>query len=245
MLPSLVLAAAIGIPPCWDIFDSALRHSAMAQHPAYVSYNEHINVTQDEHRLVQSVAHVDYRDDGVARVSDERFNFEPILTRHEEPGPPELGPYGRKRAIWLPQDQVFPTIATVRSQGDIACRVTGVETYKGHATYHLSFENVRHDRPSLKALWVDTASKDIWKLIVSGYVNFADDPGAAPGLADFEVELAYSGPYLMVDHVVWQYDRREYSQVSRYFGEYTLSDYNFPGSLPKSYFADAAAAVMP
>jgi hypothetical protein len=49
---------------------------------------------------------------------------------------------------------------------------------------------------------------------------------------------------LVVDHVVWQYDRREYSQMSRYFGEYTLSGYRFPGSLPASYFG-AAAALAP
>lgn len=241
MFPSLVLAAAIGTPPCWDIFDTALRHNATAQHPAYVTYDERIKVTQDNQRLVQSVAHVDYRDDGLARVRDERFDFAPFITRHTEPGPPELGPYGSERETWMPQMQLMPTIATVRAEGNMTCVFAGVEAYKGHSTYHLQFENRMPQRPALKAMWVDTASGDVWKLIVSGYVHFADDPDAAPALADFEVELAYSGRYLVVDHVVWQYDRREYSQMSRYFGEYTLSGYQFPGSLPASYFGSAAA----
>jgi hypothetical protein len=235
MLPSLVLAA-IGAAPCWNIFDAALRHSATAQHPPYVSYDERIHVTQDDQRLVQSIAFVDYRDDGVARVRDERFDFAPILTRHQEPGPPELGPYGSQRSLWLPQLQFLPTIADVRSQGDMTCTNLGIESYKGHDTYHLQFTQLRSDRPALKDLWIDARSNDIWKLIVSGYVNFEDDTGAPPGLADFQVELGYVGRYLVVNHVVWQYSRREFSQTSEYFAEYTLSGYRFPDSLPPSYF---------
>jgi hypothetical protein len=236
MFPSLVLAAIGAAPSCWDIFDTALRHSAMASHPAYVSYDEHIHVTQDDQRLVQSVAHVVYRDDGLAWVRDERFDFTPILTRHEEPGPPELGPYGSERDAWIPQLQLLPTIADVRAQGDMSCSNLGEEPYKGHSTFHLRFAQQRPDRPSLKELWVDTVSHDIWKLIVSGYVRFDDDPGARPGLADFQVELGYAGPYLVVNHVVWEYSRRVYSQTSVYFAEYNLGGYSFPGSLPASYF---------
>lgn len=244
MFPSLFLAAVIGIPPCWDIFDTALRQSAASNHPAYVTYDERIFIRQDNQRLVQSVAHVEYRDDGLARVRDERFDFAPLLTRHEEPGPPELGPYAAHRDNWLPQVTIFPTIVSVRAQGDMSCSVHDVESYKGHDAYRLDFVSRNPNRPALKAMWVDTRSNDIWKVIVSGWVHFADDPGAGPALADFEVELAYSGPYLVVSHVVWQYDRREYSQTSRYFAEYTLSGYRFPASLPASYFG-ASTALAP
>ncbi len=245
MFPSLVLAAAIGVPPCWDIFDTAVRHRALAPHPTYVSYNERIFVAEDDQRLVQSTAHVDYRDDGLARVRDERFNYEPIVTRHAEPGPPELGPYGSERDSWLPQRDMLPTIAKVRTQGDMSCTIDGVEAYKGHSTYHLVFSGASDRRPSLKAMWVDTQSKDIWKVIVSGPVLFEDGPQQPLSLASFEVELAYAGPYLVVDHVVWSYRRHEYSQTTRYFGEYTLSDYTFPPALPPSYFGDTAAVVSP
>ncbi len=244
MFPSLVLAVAIGIPPCWNIFDAALRHSAMSMHPPYVHYDEHILVTQDDQRLVQTIAHVDYRDDGLARVQDERFNYEPILTRHTEPGPPELGPYGSNRESWLPQSDVLPTIANVRAQGDMRCKFNDVEAYKNHTTYRLDFSGTPA-RPSIKSMWIDTTSNTIWKVIVSGYVRFADDPDGPRPLANFEVELGYAGKYLVVNHVVWQYRRHEYSQVSTYFGEYTLNGYAFPDVLPDEYFRNTAAFVSP
>lgn len=239
MFASVVLAAAMSVPPCWDVFDGAVRRSAASDHPQYVSYDERILVTQDEQRLVQSMAHVDYRDDGLALVRDERFDFAPILTRDTEPGPPELGPYGRSRDGWLPERDIFPTIARVRSQGALTCTLVNKETYKGHSTYHLIFTGAAN-RPSLRALWVDTASGVIWKVIVSGYVHFDDSSSSPKTLADFEVELAYAGPYLVVNHVVWSYDRHEYSQVSRYFGEYTMGGYAFPRTMPDRYFAETA-----
>jgi hypothetical protein len=242
MLTMLALAATAAIPPCWDVFDSALRHNASAPHPAYVSYDERISVTEDRAPLVSSVAHIDYRDDGLARVRDERFDFAPIVTRHTEPGPPELGPYGPARWMWLPQEQALPIIARVRSQGDLQCSVADTETYKGHNTYHLIFSGPNTQRPSLKAMWVDTGTHDVWKVIVSGPVIFADDPGAPTALADFEVELEYVGPYLIVDHVVWSYRRRIYSQYADYFGEYTLGGFSFPHSLPTSYFATTTSS---
>jgi hypothetical protein len=246
MFALVALVAAVSVPPCWDIFDSALRRSAASAHPAYVSYDERILVTQDDQRLVQSTAHVDYRDDGLARVSDERFNFEPFVTRHAEPGPPVLGPYGPNRDTWIPQTDVLPTIASVRTEGDMRCQDAGIEVYKGHTTYHLRFTSISHktNRPSIKGMWVDTTSNAIWKVIVSGYVHFSDDEDAKD-LADFEVELSYTGPYLVVDHVVWSYRRHEYSQVSNYFGEYTLTGYSFPGHMPASYFGDTTAARSP
>lgn len=242
MFLPLLLASAISIPPCWDIFDGALRHSANAAHPAFVSYDERISITADDRPLLFSLAHVDYRDDGTARVADQRFDYHPIITRRAEPGPPELGPYGNSRAAWLPLDgneAGLPVISSVRVGGKVTCTVAGIEKYKGHDAYHLVFGNVPTDRPTVKALWVDTTTGDMWKLIVSGYVLFAGGAGAQP-LTDFEVELAYRGPYLVVDHVVWQYTRREYGQSSTYFGEYHLSGFEFPRNLPPALFEDVS-----
>lgn len=246
MLPALFLAAALGSespPRCWDVFDSAVRRSAAAAHPAYVSYDERISVTGDGEQVLYSTAHVDYRDDGTARVEDERFAFAPIVTRQAEPGPPELGPYGAERIAWLPQESLdggFPVIAAVRAQGKIACDIADVETYKGHQAYHIVFRNTPRNRPGLKELWIDTQSRDIWKLRVTGYVLFVGSQEASP-LTDFQVELEYAGPYLVVDHVVWQYRRREYSQYADYFGEYTLGGFSFPSTLPNSYFRQSGA----
>jgi hypothetical protein len=242
MFPTLVLAAAFASSSqCWNIYDAALRHSASSAHPAFVSYNVLTHITEDEQPLIYSRAHVDYRDDGLARVLDERFNFEPILTRHTEPGPPVIGPYGSRRAAWLPQDIELPIIADVRSQGSVTCDFAA-ESYRGYATYHITFTGVHiNDRPAVKQMWIDVNSHDVWKLIVSGPVEFADDPEGEHPLADFEVELGYTGPYLLVNHVVWKYRRREFSQYATYFAEYTLSSYSFPSELPASYFATTTA----
>jgi len=241
MFATVVLAAALGAPQCWDIFDGALRRSALADHPAFITYNERIAVTADEQTVLYSMAHVDYRDDGTARVEDERFGFQPFITRHAEPGPPELGPYGRDRFSWVPADAVdgsYPIIARVRVQGNVICNLGGIESYKGHQVYHLIFGNTQLDRPTVKEMWVDKGSQDIWKLTVSGYVYFVD-MDAPPPLTDFQVELAYAGPYLVVDHVVWAYRRHEFSQYTNYFGEYTLTGFNFPEALPAAYFGDS------
>lgn len=244
MFGALVLAVAVSAPHCWDIFDGALRHSAAAAHPAYVSYDERISIMEDEQPLIRSRAHVYYRDDGLARVLDERYAFEPIITRHAEPGPPEIGPYGGNRAEWLPQDDDLPVIADVRSQGGVTCDLRGIEAYKGHVAYHLAFAGAAvKNRPALKQMWVDARTMDVWKLIVSGPVEFADDPGSAHPLADFQVELAYVGPYLLVNHVVWHYRRHEFSQFATYFAEYTLSSFSFPSELPASYFAESTAVA--
>ena len=80
-------------------------------------------------------------------------------------------------------------------------------------------------------------------MIVSGYVVFVDDPSTAPALANFEVELGYSGPYLVVNHVVWSYRRHVFSQYANYFGEYTLGNFSFPDRLPASYFGEDAAML--
>lgn len=243
MIHALILAVLTTTPSCWDIFDGALRHSASAAHPPYVTYSERIDVTANREPLIFSLARVDYRDDGVSRVEDERFNYEPFVTRHAEPGPPELGPYGKRRAMWqLDADDNLPTIAHVRSGGNVGC-MAAEEPYKGHDTYHLAFTGGLPGRPGLKALWVDAQSSEIWKLIISAPVTFIEDPKHPNGLAEFQVELAYIGPYLVVQHVVWTYRRQEYAQWVDYFGEYTYSDYAFPSELPASYFGGDIAAL--
>lgn len=244
MLAALVLGlVAAAAPPCWDVYDGALRHSAAASHPAFVSYDEQIRITEDNFPLVRSRAHVDYRDDGWARVLDERFDFEPIVTRHAEPGPPEIGPYGQSRAAWLPQDSELPIIADVRSEGAVSCTLSETVPYKGRVSRHLIFSGGQiAERAGVKEMWVDAKTGDVWKLIVSGPVAFADDPGSKTELADFEVELGYVGPYLLVNHVTWKYHRREFSQYSSYFAEYTLGGYAFPAQLPASYFAQKTVA---
>lgn len=247
MLATLLLTVALQThapPSCWDILDKALSRNALAPHPRFVSYDERIQVMQNNHPYIQSIAFIDYRDnDGLARVRDERFDFTPLLTWHTEPGPPELGPYGKSRNSWLPQTEPFPVIANVRSQGDMKCAVQGFEEYKGHHTYLVTFSGVPDTRPSLKAIWVDTDSGVIWKLITSGFVNVTTDDGVRPAITDFQVEVGYQDGYLVVQHVVWDLHFKEYSQSSHYFGEYTFSNYAFPPKAPADFFASATTGT--
>jgi len=242
MFHVLLLTALSALPRCWDVYDAALTHNAGAAHPPFISYTERISVTEDGAPLLVSFAEVDYRDDdGLARVSDERFDYQPYLTRHAEPGPPELGPYGNERALWLPDTSGLRVIARVRSGGRLKCTLADEEAYKGHDTYHLAFTGTDANRPHLDDLWVDTRTNDIWKLIVTGPISGLE--GDPHGVAEFQVELGYAGPYLLVNHVVWSYRKREYSQYVNYFGEYTFSGYAFPRDLPSSYFAPSSAAL--
>lgn len=243
MIQLVVLAALAALPPCWSLYDTALTHSASAAHPPYVTYDERISVMADGAPVLYSGATIDYRDDGLARVSDERFDYHPFVTRATEPGPPEIGPYGRTRTMWLPQAPGLPIIADVRSSGGVTCTVVDEELYKDHDTYHLAFTGAQETRPHLQEMWIDRRSHDIWKLVLTGPVPLIDESGNSRGLAQFQVELAYNGPHLVVKHVVWTYRLREYSQYVDYFGEYVFDDFRFPQTLPDSYFADTDVGV--
>lgn len=240
MLAALVLAFSSVAPDCWQIYDEAVRRSALSLHPPYVQYDERIEIDANQRPLVTSRAHVDYRDDGWARVVDARFDNDPFFTRQAEPGPPVLGPYGSQRASWLPNlaEAAYPLIGDVRTHGDAQCELAGTQTYKGHSSYHLVFTHAKADRPQLKELWVDTSSYDIWKIALSGYVYFAG-ADKEPPLANFQVELGYTGPYLLVNHVVWAYRDHVYSQWDDYFGEYYFSGFQFPQRVSPDLFAAA------
>lgn len=244
MIQLIAFAALTAFPACWSLYDAALTHSASAAHPPYVSYNERVSVTADGAPVLYSTATIDYRDDGMARVSDERFDFRPFVTSATEPGPPEIGPYGGGRTMWLPQAPGLPIIADVRSAGNVKCTIVDEETYKDHDTYHLAFSGAVETKPHLQELWIDTRSHDIWKLVLTGPVPLIDEGGNSRGLAQFQVELGYNGPHLVVKHVVWTYRLRQYSQYVDYFGEYVFDGFTFPARLPDSYFADTAVGIQ-
>lgn len=233
----MLLAALAAMPSCWGIYDAALTHSAAAPHPPYITYDERVSVNQDGEALLRSAAHIDYRDDGIARVADERFAYDPFVTRNVEPGPPELGPYGSGRSMWLPQAPGVPTIAALRATGKVSCSIAGVGPYRSRQAYHLIFRGAIPARPHLDDLWVDVQSHDIWRVDVTGPVDLLAGADSSIGLGKYEIELTYSGPYLVVDHVTWRYRQRVYSQEADYTAEYSFSGFAFPRELPSSYFA--------
>jgi len=232
-------------PNCWDVAYGALRHRAAAPHPPYISYAQSAELIVDGKTLMQSRPRITYRDDGALRVDDDGLVY---VTRDAVPGPPELGPYGDRRSMWLPMDDSsdpsLPLIGTVHSRNPtMSCTNLGIESYKDHETYKLAFNTVYPDRPSLKALWVDTRSSEIWKVIVSGAVpvGLSDDTRSV-GLADFEVELAPYESYVVVNHVTWKFNFHEFSQTATLFGEYYYRGFEFPKQVPPGFFTAQSPA---
>ena len=239
-------SAQVGRPDCWELTYAALRHRAVAPHPAYISYHETVDLSLDGRELVQSRPEITYRDDGVLRVDDDGFVY---VTNHAVPGPPELGPYGDRRSMWLPVDENqsnLPLIGTVSTRSrTMSCRNDGLEVYKDHDTYRLTFNTIHPNRPSLKALWIDARTSEIWKVIVSGNVpvGFSNDDRGPVGLADFEVELAPYEQYVLVNHITWKYSFREFSQTANFFGEYYYSSFGFPKDVPPGFFSRQVTAL--
>lgn len=231
------------LPDCWDVAYGAIHHRAEAPHPPFIIYSERMLIAGDGRPLLQNRENVIYRDDGLARISDDRFDGHAYLTNLTDPGPPELGPYGNRRSMWLPIQESdyskLPLIGEVRSRNPsgLSCTNDGIERYKDHDTYLLSFTTQFPERPSLKALWVDVHTSEIWKVILTGYLPIAltDNPKNAR-LTDFEVELQEEGRYLVVNHVTWKYRYHQYDQYSNLFGEYYYTGFQFPSDLPSTAF---------
>lgn len=222
---------------CWNIYDKALAHSAAAPRPPYVSYNERTSIFVDGEPLMRTNARIDYRDDGLARIADERFDYVPFVTRTLDPGPPEIGPYGTSRDLWMPASTDVKTIAAVRARGSVTCTVRDTETPGGSHAYHLAFTGANPRRPHLDDLWVDGASADVMKVALTAPAPIAGAVAGPSAFAQYDVELRKHGAYLLVDTVTWVCRQRIYSQQTQYAGEYAFADYSFPQALPSSYFA--------
>lgn len=241
MLAGLIIAA-LG-PSCWDVYDAALRHSAALPRPPYVTYIERIDIENGDNSQRQALrpstyagdARIQYRDDGLARVEDQRFDYDPIVTTFPDPGPPELGPYGARRTIWRGVPDVLPVISSVRSKSSVTCTLS-VETYKGRQTYHLAFRGASSKLPHVDDFWVDAQTQDIWKVALDAPVSFNYGYAPSDDLAHFEIELKYEGRYLMVQHVTWEAHVPTHGQSMHVFAQYAYSDYAFPAQLPEKTF---------
>ncbi len=229
---------ASALPDCWSLTFAALKHRAVSAHPPYIAYVEAGSISEDQRTLMRMNPSVVYRDDGVLRISEDGFTY---LTRTAEPGPPELGPYGERRSVWLPiedaPDPALPLIGSVRTRSTtMTCANEGIENLKEHQTYRLVFTTQHPDRPSLRALWVDTRTSEIWKVIVSGPTPVAVTNDRSQPLADFEIELAQVGNYVVVNHITWKLSYHQFWQTTKFFGEYYFSAFAFPTDVPAGFF---------
>lgn len=222
-------AARADTETCWQTVYKAIAHSVAQPHPPFTSYTERTAISQDGSVVQRALVKVLYRDDGLALIDDSRWTY-PMLTNTLEPGPPVLGPYGEGRDEWLAladNATSYPVISTVHTKPRGACGVQE-EAYNGRETEHVVLPDAPTDHPALKALWIDAQSEAIWKVLVSGLVQFHNIGSDVPHFADFQVEFQQVNGYTVVRHVTWQYRLQYYTQYSNVFGEYYFTGYTFP-----------------
>jgi hypothetical protein len=236
------LIFAVLSPSCWDVYDAALGHSARAPHPAYSTYVEQIDIqygdpnasTAARGSRYRGIARVQYLDDGTARVEDQRFSYAPIVTQYLDPGPPELGPYGTRRNMWIGVPDPVRVISSVRTKSSVTCTLSA-EPYEGRQTYHLAFRGASAKLPHVDDLWVDMQTQDIWKVALDAPINFNYMHFASMQLAHYEIQLGYQGRYFMVRKVSWEAEVPTGSQSMHTFAQYAFGDYAFPGGTPPSF----------
>ena len=219
MILAAAAAALLSVSSCWNAYDAALRHSAQAAHPQFVSYDESARLDGGAQRVVRERAHIDYRDDGTALVLDDRAGPSPIVTRNVDPGPPVLGPYGRARAAWMSPD-LWPPIRTAANSGGTdgeICTMAPSVSIEGARAYHLLFYR-RKQSVGLDELWVDAHTFQIRRVILTGLVLFGASITAKP--TNYDISVSRSGPYNVVSHVVWS--------LGGYTGDYTFANFSFP-----------------
>ncbi len=225
---------------CWQMIMNALDRSAHSPHARFVSYGELEHIDEDGHTLENVHASITYRDDGLAYVNDERWEY-PFVSRYLEPGPPVLGPYGDARDMWLALDSNSPTrlpvIANVHNHPRIGCRDAGAEMLGGMTVRHLLVGEEQRDRLGLRAVWIDPSSLEIKRVIVRGPLQIYGADSIQEKHTDYTVDIEHVDGYSVVHRVWWQYREEFYSQRSLLDAEYVFTNYHFselppPGTLP-------------
>jgi hypothetical protein len=224
----LLLATALS-DACWHLIFGAMRHDAAAPHPRYISYSENVDITADRHPFFYFNIDVVYRDDGVAYVNDARW-ARPFVSDEVDPGPPVLGPYGKARSGWLPDELVggrLQTIASVDNVPQLPCTDEGDETIDGARYAHLVTGVADKSRPALKEIWIDRQSLGIPRLIVSGILRRQNYAIFERGLTDYQVDMQNLGGYSVVRTVRWTSRIHWYDQSTNFAALYTFGNYRF------------------
>ncbi|HTZ53573.1 MAG TPA: hypothetical protein VMB20_00805 [Candidatus Acidoferrum sp.] len=213
---------------CWHLVFAAIRHSAEAPRPQYISYSENVDITANTNPFLYYNIDVVYRTDGIAYVEDSRWAQAFVTHDLLEPGPPVLGPYGSARYGWLPAGVLggrLQTIASVENFPKLPCTDEGDETIDGVRYAHLVTGVADKRRPALKEIWIDRQSLAIPRLIVSGVLLYENFYGH--GLADYQVDMQNVGGYAVVRTVRWTSLVRSYHQTTKLDAVFTFGNYRF------------------
>jgi hypothetical protein len=228
-------AAARADDACWQMVFAAIERDAAAPHAAYISYSELVNIEEDRRRYERATANITYRDDGTASIDDDRW-ARPFISNFLEPGPPVLGPYGKRRDDWLAiasQRFALPLIADVHNEAQRQCVDRGDQVVDGESVADIALINAPTDRPALKEIWIDRRSRDIARVVVSDYLTIAGvDWSLEHVLTDFSVEMQHVNGYAVVHRVLWTYTMKVYDQWSTLDAEYDFDNYAFDNAPP-------------
>ena len=227
--------AARSSDACWQLVFAAIERDAAAPHAAYVSYSELVNIQEDRRRYERATANITYRDDGIASIDDDRW-ARPFMSNFLEPGPPVLGPYGKRRADWLAvasQKFALPLIADVQNEARRVCVDRGDQVIDGETVADIALLDAPTDRPALKEIWIDRRSLDIAQVVLSEYLTIAAvDWSLEHVLTDFSVEMEHVDGYAVVHRVYWTYSMKVYDQWSTLDAEYDFENYGFENTPP-------------
>jgi hypothetical protein len=228
-------AAARADDACWQLVYAAVIRDAAAPHAAYISYSELVNIQSDGHRYERASANITYRDDGIASIDDDRW-ARPFMSNFLEPGPPVLGPYGKRREDWLAiasREFSLPLIADVHNEKQRVCVDRGDEVINGAKVADIALIDAPTDRPALKEIWIDRRSNDIARVVLSGYLTIATvDWSLQHVLTDFSIDVEHVNGYAVVQRVAWTYNLKVYDQWSTLDAEYDFANYAFEDAPP-------------
>ncbi len=228
-------AAARADDACWQLVYAAIERDAAAPHAAYISYSELVNIQEDRRRYERATANITYRDDGTASIDDDRW-ARPFVSNFLEPGPPVLGPYGKRREDWLAvasQRFALPLIADVHDNAQRICVDRGDVLVDGETVADIALLDAPTDRPALKEIWIDRRSLDIAQVVLSEYLTIAAvDWSLEHVLTNFSVEMEHVDGYAVVHRVNWTYSMKVYDQWSTLDAEYDFDNYAFDNAPP-------------
>jgi hypothetical protein len=220
---------------CWQLVFAAIERDAAAPHAAYISYSELVNIQNDGERYERASANITYRDDGIASINDDRW-ARPFVSDFLEPGPPVLGPYGKRRDEWLAaaaREFALPMIADVHNAAQRSCVDRGDELLDGATVADIALLDAPTDRPALKEIWIDRRTHDIGRVVLSGYLTIATVNWSLQHvLTDFAIDIEHVNGYAVVRRVAWTYSFKVYDQWSTLDAQYDFANYTFQDAPP-------------
>ncbi len=246
-----IAAAAIGTSnaqanngACWQMIGSAVKRSAQAVLPKFISYSERTEFSLNGKPANTYNSQITYRDDGMAYINDDRWTY-PMVSESIEPGPPALGPYGDNRAAWLSTESDgssnLPVIAHVYAHRTRSCRDAGPATIDNRLVEHLIVDAENPSDAGLREIWIDP-QLDIARLILRAPMTMLVRNAPVQDFANFQVDVEFVDGHAVVRQVSWAYHQKHDGDYEDLAGNYEFMNYSFSQSEPPGTFSAVTAS---